>query len=139
MHTATKELAERISVLLGNVAAGGFNEAAMHTPTDITRKAISYVQSRNADCVISAGGGSTIGLGKAISIQANITHICVPTTYAGSEMTPILGETEDGRKTTRRDPAILPKTVIYDVNLTMTLPRSMSATSGINALAHAGE
>lgn len=133
------DLAERISSLIGNVAAGIFSEATMHTPTDVTKKAISYVQSQHADCVISAGGGSTIGLGKAISIRTSISHVCVPTTYAGSEMTPILGETEDGRKTTRRDPAILPTTVIYDVNLTMTLPASMSATSGVNAIAHAGK
>lgn len=133
------DLAENISSLIGDVAAGVFSEATMHTPTDVTKRAISYVQSRQADCVISAGGGSTIGLGKAISIRTNITHVCIPTTYAGSEMTPILGETESGKKTTRRDPAIIPKTVIYDVDLTMTLPASMSATSGVNAIAHAGK
>ncbi|KAH8816583.1 putative maleylacetate reductase [Xylogone sp. PMI_703] len=119
--------------------AGIFTEATMHTPTNITEKALAYATSVKADCVVSIGGGSTIGLGKAISIRTGLPHICVPTTYAGSEMTPILGETEGGRKTTRSDPKILPGTVIYDVNLTMTLPAGMSATSGVNAIAHSVE
>lgn len=125
-------------VLQGKVA-GVFNEATMHTPTHVTDKALEYVASQGADCVVSIGGGSTIGLGKAISIRTGLPHICIPTTYAGSEMTPILGETADGAKKTRSDPKILPGTVIYDVDLTMTLPVGMSAVSGVNAIAHAGE
>ncbi|RQM08425.1 hypothetical protein DH86_00000441, partial [Scytalidium sp. 3C] len=128
------------SHLKGSVdVAGIFTEATMHTPTNITEKALEYATSVKADCVVSIGGGSTIGLGKAISIRTGLPHICVPTTYAGSEMTPILGETEGGRKTTRSDPKILPGTVIYDVDLTMTLPAGMSATSGVNAIAHSVE
>ena len=119
--------------------AGIYSNATMHTPTHITDEAISFLASRAADCVVSIGGGSTIGLGKAITIRSGLYHICIPTTYAGSEMTPILGETKDGKKTTRSDPKILPRTVIYDVNLTMTLPASLSATSGVNAIAHAVE
>lgn len=111
----------------------------MHTPTHITDKALAYAQETNADSVVSIGGGSTIGLGKAISIRTGLPHICIPTTYAGSEMTPILGETAEGRKTTRSDPKILPGTVIYDVDLTMTLPTGLTATSGVNAIAHAVE
>lgn len=130
--------ASRLEALLNDGVAGTFAEATMHTPSHITEKALDYAKSRNADSVISIGGGSTIGLGKAISIRTGLPHICIPTTYAGSEMTPILGETQDGKKTTRSDPKILPGTVIYDVDLTMTLPASMSATSGVNAIAHAG-
>jgi alcohol dehydrogenase class IV len=111
----------------------------MHTPTNVTEKALAYARSVNADSIISVGGGSTIGLGKAIGIRTNLPHICIPTTYAGSEMTPILGETADGQKRTRSDPKILPGTVIYDVNLTLTLPADMSATSGVNSIAHAGK
>ncbi|KAK1762758.1 hypothetical protein QBC33DRAFT_500687 [Phialemonium atrogriseum] len=125
-------------VLQGKVA-GLFSEATMHTPTHVTDRAVEYAKSRSADCVVSIGGGSTIGLGKAISIRTGMPHICIPTTYAGSEMTPILGETADGAKTTRSDPKILPGTVIYDVDLTMTLPVGMSAVSGVNAIAHAVE
>ncbi|KAK3900159.1 Maleylacetate reductase [Staphylotrichum tortipilum] len=131
--------AERLRGLLGPKAVGVFSEAAMHTPTDITDRAVAYAQQLGADCVVSVGGGSTTGLGKAISIRTGLLHICIPTTYAGSEMTPILGETSAGRKTTRRDPRILPAVVIYDVDLTTTLPAGMSATSGVNAIAHAVE
>lgn len=132
------EQAQKLEPLLNGKSAGIFTEATMHTPSHITEKALEYVKSTKADSVISIGGGSTIGLGKAISIRTGLPHICIPTTYAGSEMTPILGETQDGKKTTRSDPKILPGTVIYDVDLTMTLPASMSATSGVNAIAHSG-
>ncbi|RDW65961.1 hypothetical protein BP6252_09596 [Coleophoma cylindrospora] len=131
-----KEAESLRGILDGNIA-GMFTEATMHTPTEITQKALEYVKLTQADSVVSIGGGSTIGLGKAISIRTGLPHICIPTTYAGSEMTPILGETADGEKKTRSDPKILPGTVIYDHNLTMTLPASMSATSGVNAIAHA--
>jgi len=126
-----------ISILNGNVA-GIFTEATMHTPISVTDKALNYAKSVKADSIVSIGGGSTIGLGKAISVRTSLPHICIPTTYAGSEMTPILGESADGLKTTRSDPKILPGTVIYDVDLTMTLPSELSATSGVNAIAHAG-
>jgi len=119
--------------------AGIYSNATMHTPSHITDEALAFVQTKSADVVVSIGGGSTTGLGKAISIRTGLLHISIPTTYAGSEMTPILGETQDGRKTTRTDPKILPGVVIYDVNLTMTLPASLSATSGVNAIAHAVE
>lgn len=111
----------------------------MHTPVAVTMEALEFVKSRVADSLVSIGGGSTIGLGKALSIRTGLHHIAIPTTYAGSEVTPILGETEDGRKSTRSNPKILPGTVIYDVDLTTSLPISLSATSGINAIAHAIE
>ncbi|PSK34264.1 Maleylacetate reductase [Elsinoe australis] len=130
--------AEDLKANLNNVA-GIFTEATMHTPVHVTEKALAYADSVEADSVISIGGGSTIGLGKAISIRTGLPHICIPTTYAGSDQTPILGETQDGKKTTRSDPKILPGTVIYDVDLTLTLPPALSATSGVNAIAHAVE
>lgn len=119
--------------------AGHFGEARMHTPTDVTQRACELATSSKADSVVSIGGGSTIGLGKAISIRTGLPHVAISTTYAGSEVTPILGETADGRKETRSDPKILPTTVIYDVDLMLTLPISLTATSGINAMAHAVE
>lgn len=130
---------EELSKQLNGRIAGIFSEATMHTPSHITENALSYTNKVKADSVVTIGGGSTIGLGKAISIRTGMPHICIPTTYAGSEMTPILGETENGFKKTRSDPKILPGVVIYDVDLTMTLPTSMSATSGVNAIAHSGK
>ena len=132
------EQAESLKAILNGKVAGVFTEATMHTPSHVTDKALEYAKEQKADSVISIGGGSTIGLGKAISIRTGLPHICIPTTYAGSEMTPILGETADGQKKTRSDPKILPGTVIYDVDLTMTLPPALSATSGVNAIAHGG-
>ncbi|KAH8700298.1 putative maleylacetate reductase [Talaromyces proteolyticus] len=131
--------AEALKEVLNGKIAGIFSDATMHTPTDITDRALQYAKDQGADSVVSIGGGSTIGLGKAISVRTGLPHICIPTTYAGSEMTPILGETAGGVKKTRSDPNILPGTVIYDVDLTMTLPAAMSATSGVNAIAHAVE
>ncbi|MGY4622887.1 maleylacetate reductase [Bradyrhizobium sp. USDA 4486] len=89
--------------------------------------------------MVSLGGGSTTGLGKALALRTGVNQLCIPSTYAGSEMTPILGETEGGLKTTVRNNAVLPETVIYDVDLTMSLPVGVAATSGINAIAHAVE
>ncbi|MCI2810608.1 maleylacetate reductase [Eoetvoesiella caeni] len=131
--------AQNVSELLGSVSAGIYSNATMHTPVEISEQAVAQVQRLEADCVVALGGGSTTGLGKAIALRTGLPQIAVPTTYAGSEMTPILGETENGVKTTKRLPVILPKTVIYDVDLSLTLPAALSATSGLNAMAHAVE
>lgn len=129
--------AHRLSGSLGPAGAGVFSGAAMHTPTDVTEQALAVYAESGADCVVSLGGGSTTGLGKAIATRTGADQVVIPTTYAGSEMTDILGETADGRKVTRRDPSILPETVIYDVDLTLTLPRAMTVTSALNSIAHA--
>jgi maleylacetate reductase len=134
-----KAEAEALAANLGARAAGVFTGAAMHTPTDVTDQAIAAFDAANADCVVSLGGGSTTGLGKAIAVRTGADQVVVPTTYAGSEMTDILGETADGAKTTRRDPAIRPEVVVYDVDLTLTLPVALTVTSALNAIAHAME
>ncbi|KAI1769368.1 putative maleylacetate reductase [Hypoxylon sp. FL1150] len=130
---------ELLKNVLGDVVAGIFTEATMHTPVEVTEKALEQLKASGADSVVSIGGGSTVGLGKALSIRSGLFHLTIPTTYAGSEVTPILGETDAGKKTTRSDPKILPNTVVYDVDLTMTLPVSLTATSGVNAIAHSVE
>ena len=124
---------------LGNLWAGNFAKAAMHTPTDVTEEALQVVAELKADCIVSLGGGSTTGLGKAIALRTELPQIVVPTTYAGSEATAILGETKDGKKTTMRSASVLPEVIIYDVELSMTLPVALSMTSGMNAIAHAVE
>lgn len=131
--------AQALAGRLGSLSAGIYSGAAMHTPVAVTQDALAAFRTSGADCVVALGGGSTTGLGKAIATRTGADQIVVPTTYAGSEMTDILGETADARKTTRRDPSILPETVIYDVDLTLGLPVGMSVTSGLNALAHAAE
>lgn len=124
---------------LGSLYVGIFSGAAMHTPVEVTERALAAMTVCEADCVVSLGGGSTTGLGKALALRTGVNQLCIPTTYAGSEMTPILGETEDGLKTTVRNNSVLPETVIYDVDLTLSLPVDLAATSGINAIAHAVE
>lgn len=124
---------------IGDLGAGLFALAAMHTPVDVTAKAVEAWKAANADCVASLGGGSTTGLGKAIAARTGAPQIVIPTTYAGSEATPILGETEGGLKTTRRGPEILPETVLYDPDLTDGLPLALTIASGLNAMAHAAE
>jgi maleylacetate reductase len=131
--------AERLGARLQPWLAGVFSEAAMHTPVVITERALADVARYGADCTVAIGGGSTIGLGKAIALRTGLPQVVVPTTYAGSEMTPVLGETANGAKTTQRSMKVLPETVIYDVELTLSLPGGMSATSGVNAMAHAVE
>src|SRR4051794_2027369 len=132
-------LANEVSSLLRDRSAGVHAGAVMHTPIDVTEKALSVVRERAADALVAVGGGSTIGLSKALALRTDLPQVVVPTTYAGSELTPVLGETAQGVKTTRSDPRILPETVIYDVELTMSLPPALSATSGLNATAHAVE
>lgn len=134
-----EEQGKKLGATLGPLYAGVFADATMHTPIEVTARAMEMMKACDADCIVSLGGGSTTGLGKALALRTGVNQLCIPTTYAGSEMTPILGETRDGLKTTIRDDAVLPETVIYDVDLTLTLPVNLTATSGINAIAHAVE
>jgi maleylacetate reductase len=131
--------AEQVAQMLGARAAGVFAQAVMHVPIETARAARDEARRVGADCAVAVGGGSTTGLGKAIALDSGLPIVAVPTTYAGSEMTPIYGLTEGGVKKTGRDVRVLPKTVVYDPELTMTLPLQMSVTSGLNAIAHAAE
>lgn len=133
------EIAELASGLLGDASAGVFSGAQMHVPIASARQARQHASEVGADCAVAIGGGSTIGLGKAIALESGLPIIAVPTTYAGSEMTPIYGITENGVKKTGRDPRVLPRAVLYDPELSRHLPVDMSVVSGINAIAHAAE
>jgi len=131
--------ADRVVDLLGPRAVGVFDRAVMHVPIETAREARELAKKLGADCAVAIGGGSTTGLGKAIALDSGLPILAIPTTYAGSEVTPIYGITEAGLKKTGRDIRVLPRSVIYDPELTLSLPVSMSVTSGINAIAHAAE
>lgn len=131
--------AEMVAGLLGARAAGVFDRAVMHVPIETAREARELARKLGADCAVAIGGGSTTGLGKAIALDSGLPILAIPTTYAGSEVTPIYGLTEAGMKKTGRDIRVLPRTVIYDPELTLSLPVGLSVTSGINAIAHAAE
>jgi len=134
-----RQEADQLASLLGAAAAGVYANAAMHTPVSVTEDAMAVVADERIDGFVAIGGGSTTGLAKALALRTDLDQIIIPTTYAGSEMTPILGETKDGRKVTQSNSKILPEVVIYDVDLTLTLPPRLAVTSGINAIAHAVE
>ncbi|MET0456866.1 MAG: maleylacetate reductase [Mycobacterium sp.] len=133
------ELAADVARPLGAALVDVYAHATMHVPARVAADAVSRAEALHADGCIAIGGGSAIGLGKAVAKDTGIPLIAVPTTYAGSEMTPIWGITDGGRKRTGRDVTVLPATVIYDPELTLSLPTSRSVTSAINALAHAAE
>jgi alcohol dehydrogenase class IV len=134
-----REQGVQIGSRLGSRFAAIFSDATMHTPIEVTEAAIQVVEASDIDGLVAVGGGSTVGLGKALSLRTGLPQIALPTTYAGSEMTPILGETRGGIKTIQRSHDLVPDTVIYDVDLTFGLPPKASAASGVNAIAHAVE
>jgi maleylacetate reductase len=128
--------AEDAARRLGQVAAGMFTEAVMHHPIEVVHAARQRAREVDADCYVTIGGGTTTGTGKLIALETGRPVIAIPTTYAGSEMTPIYGVTESGVKKTGRDRKVLPRTVIYDPALTVSLPPQVSGPSGMNAMAH---
>ncbi len=131
--------AEDVARRLGARSAGVYDKAVMHVPIETAEAARAVAKDLNADCCVAVGGGSTIGLGKAIALTSELPILAIPTTFAGSEMTPIYGITAQGQKKTGRDARVLPKTVIYDPELTMTLPAKIAGPSGMNAIAHCVE
>jgi alcohol dehydrogenase class IV len=133
------DAARRVAELLGARAAGIFPRAVMHVPIETAREASDEARRLGADCAVAIGGGSTTGLGKAIALGSGLPIIAIPTTYAGSEVTSIYGLTEAGVKKTGRDLRVLPRTVIYDPELSLSLPIGLTVTSGLNAIAHAAE
>src|SRR6267142_1126592 len=116
-HHATAAAA-RLMRALGEMGVDLSTDAVMHTPTDVTERVMAKLAACNADCLVSLGGGSTIGLGKALALRTGLPQIVVPTTYAGSEATPVLGETQEGKKSTIRSMKVLPQVIVYDVDLT---------------------
>ncbi|WP_351233153.1 maleylacetate reductase [Streptomyces sp. NPDC002133] len=128
-----------VAEALGGRAAGVLAQARMHVPIEVAHLARERAAALGADGCVAVGGGSAIGLGKAVALEHGLPVVAVPTTYAGSEMTPVWGLTEGSRKRTGRDPRVLPVSVLYDPELTTGLPIGMSVTSGLNAVAHAVE
>ncbi|MER5520847.1 maleylacetate reductase [Streptomyces sp. NPDC002763] len=133
------ELAETVAGLIGPRAVDIHPHARIHVPAESAAEAQRRAKEVNADGCVAVGGGSAIGLGKIVALRYGLPVIAVPTTYAGSEMTPVWGLTENGVKRTGRDPRVLPVSVLYDPALTVALPTDVSVTSGMNAIAHAVE
>lgn len=121
---------------LGQRVATRFTGVVMHVPIEVVEVVVKQAVDHEVDLLLSVGGGSSTGTAKAVALQTGLPILAVPTTYAGSEMTPIWGVTRDQLKTTGRDPRVLPRVVVYDPRLTLGLPVSLSVASGMNAMAH---
>ena len=121
---------------MGATVKASFAGAQPHCPIDVAKAALDAYLGADCDCVVSLGGGSTIGLGKYIAAETGAPHIALPTTLSGSEMTPLFGVLVEGEKRTRREPKALANTVIVDPALAQSLPIRETATTGMNALAH---
>ncbi|SJL03350.1 related to Maleylacetate reductase [Armillaria ostoyae] len=129
---------ERLKELVGDKTVGIYTNATMHTPTNVTDDAVAVVQKLGADVVVAVGGGSTIGLAKAIALRTDLPQIVIPTTYSGSEATAVIGQTENGLKTTQKTLKVLPEVIIYDISLTLTLPPRVTITPITDTLAEQG-
>jgi homogentisate 1,2-dioxygenase len=127
---------DRVTPLVGQRPVTVFAKARRHVPESVVEEAEGVLASSGADTVIALGGGSAIGLGKALRLAHDVTLIAVPTTYSGSEHTNIHGRVVDGKKVTGRDDRVRPAIVIHDVELTLDMPKTLSITSLMNALAH---
>lgn len=112
------------------------DEVVMHVPVDVAGRARKAATEGSVDALVCVGGGSTTGLAKAVAMTTGLPIVAVPTTYAGSEATNVWGLTEAEVKTTGVDPRVLPRSVVYDASLMLSLPVEMSVASGLNALAH---
>ncbi|MFY0407177.1 maleylacetate reductase [Solicola sp. PLA-1-18] len=135
---AEADLGARLTADLGPdvTVVATFTGVRPHVPVEVAEAARELARSSGADVVVPVGGGSTTGTAKAVTLTEHLPIVAVPTTYAGSEATPVWGLTEHHRKTTGTDPVVLPRTIVYDPELTMTLPVGLSVSSGLNALAH---
>lgn len=131
--------AEALASTLGERAAGVIATARMHTPVEVTEAAMEEFRRLDGDCLVAIGGGSASGLSKALALRTGLPQIVLPTTYSGSEATPTLGETRDGRKVSRRDPRVQAAVILYDAELIASLPVPVSVVSALNAMAHAAE
>lgn len=131
--------AVEVVAALGAQAVGRFADVAQHVPVSAVEALRRLVTDTQADLVVTIGGGSATGLGKAVALDPGVPQLAVPTTYAGSEMTPIWGMTSGDHKQTGRDPRALPDVVVYDPELTVSLPPRIAGPSGMNAVAHCVE
>ncbi|MBV8420377.1 MAG: iron-containing alcohol dehydrogenase, partial [Hyphomicrobiales bacterium] len=130
-------LGGRLVEILSSRAAGLHAQASLHVPKSVAEEGVAA--ARGADGLVAAGGGAAIGLAKIIARDLGLPILAVPTTYSGSEATAIWGMSEGERKFTGKDARVLPRTIVYDPELTLALPAAVSAASGMNGIAHCVE
>jgi maleylacetate reductase len=136
---AATAVGDELVTVLGDRVVDRWADVVQHVPIDLAERARKAAAASGADAVVCVGGGSSTGLAKAIALTSKLPIVAVPTTYAGSEQTPIYGLTGDRHKETGRDTIVLPRAVIYDPELTLGLPPGVTGPSAFNALAHSVE
>jgi alcohol dehydrogenase class IV len=136
---ASKRAIDGLVERLGGRWTASFTEVRQHVPVEAAARGVAAASEAGADCLVAMGGGSATGMAKAVALELQVPIVAVPTTYAGSEVTPIYGLTGPEGKRTGRDPRVLPRTVVYDPALTTGLPAEVTGPSGMNALAHCVE
>jgi alcohol dehydrogenase class IV len=136
---AGKRAIDSLVERLGDRWAASFTDVQQHVPVEAAARGVAAASEAGADCLVAMGGGSATGMAKAVALELQVPIVAVPTTYAGSEVTPIYGLTGPEGKRTGRDPRVLPRTVVYDPALTTGLPAAVTGPSGMNALAHCVE
>lgn len=134
-----RSLAADLVAPLGDRLSATFTGVRPHVPVEVADEATKLAREVDADVLLCIGGGSTTGTAKAVALRSPLPIVAVPTTYAGSEMTPVWGTTEGNRKTTGRAAEVQPAVVLYDPDLTLSLPLGLTAASAINAMAHCVE
>lgn len=132
-------LARELVAPLRATVAGTYTGVRPHVPDDVANAARAAAHDTGADGLLAVGGGSAIGTAKAVALETPMPVVAIPTTYSGSEMTPVWGMTGENEKRTGRSADVLPAVVLYDPELTMTLPAAVTVTSGMNAMAHCVE
>ena len=132
-------LGDRAATLLGDRVAARLADLRQHVPADLADAAVAAARRAGAAAIVSVGGGSATGLAKICARETGLPVLAVPTTYAGSEMTPVWGRTDGAVKRTGRDSRVLPRTVVYDPQLLAGTPAALTGPSGMNALAHCVE
>lgn len=136
VSTSTSRRYAEVTALLGEFAVTSFAGARRHVPAAVVAEAKAALAASRADTLVTFGGGSATGLGKALRLDTDVRFVAVPTTYAGSERTSIYGITDAGTKRTGRDARVRPDHVLYDETLTLDMPKALSVASLFNALAH---
>jgi maleylacetate reductase len=134
-----RDAAQRLAEPLGARVTASFAGVRPHVPVEVAERARATAREGAADGLLCVGGGSAIGTAKAVALELALPIVALPTTYSGSEMTPIFGLSRDGRKETGRSPRVLPRLVVYDPELTRSLPPAVTGASAMNAVAHCVE
>lgn len=127
---------EEVTAALGGLVAGTVTGLTQYITPELVTRATEAYRAGGADSVVSVGGGSAIGVAKVLAVHHDAPLVAVPSTYSGSEATPIYSVVVDSAKQTRSDARACPRGIAYDPALTATLPARLAASSAFNALAH---